>query len=211
MSIATSILSLVPPLRHRINRDDINRTEGPTLSHLHDVVRQQALAARLDAECAQITALHRAPATYGFDQAVGWWVQVENWTLPAGMNHEATSLILMLPPEYPAMAPSSLLVPRDLGGAQGWLVRELLPASEANSPSIIVDDQWSRCAVPLARWNELDDLDRVLAALSVVLDAALRLRLITVPIVDKRTHSDTGIAEPDNEADQTTRLLPSDN
>lgn len=198
MSIATSILSLVPPLRRRMNGD-----ETPSLSHLDDTLRQEALAARLDAECAQISALHRTPATYGFDEAAGWWVKVENWLLPAGMSSEATSLILMLPPEYPAMAPASLFVPHDLGGAEGWMVRDLLPSNEGNASASFGDGEWSRCAVPLARWNEADDLDRVLAALYVVLNAAIKLRL--APCI---TVNETNNDAVDSDMSNVTRVLP---
>lgn len=155
----------VPPLTPPL-------TPSPTPSAAA-IPAEEALAARLAQECAQLAALYRVPAEYGCDPNGGWWVHLAELPLPEGMNRTTTPIILLLPGEYPATAPTAFYVPADLAGSAGWQMSELLPAAEG-SPA---PEPWSRCAFPHLRWREGDDLDRVLCLLQAILQAAARVRL----------------------------------
>jgi hypothetical protein len=136
----------------------------------------ETLAARLERECAQLAVIYRTEAEYGWDRDFGWWVCISNFPLPDGMNRSTARLIILVPPEYPAVAPSEFFVQEGLASDTGWRLSELLPGNREQ----IAPDGWRCCAFPETRWRDGDDLDRLLSNLQSVLKLAAKLQMETV-------------------------------
>jgi len=137
----------------------------------------ETLAARLERECAQLAVLYRTEVEYGWDRDFGWWVCVSDFPLPNGMSRLTTRLIILVPPEYPAVAPSTFFVQDGLVSDTGWRLSEVLPGNREQ----IAPEGWSCCTFPETGWRDGDDLDRALSKLHSVLEVAAKLRLELAP------------------------------
>jgi len=162
---------------------DVSLTAFSPTQPTPETASAAALAARLEAECSLLAMFQQAQASFGYDNAFGWWVMVRDWRLPIGLNRRAITLLVVLPSQYPHLPPRLLLVPRGLGG-NGWTLDELLPPNQdlgrqdaaPPAPTNTWQHEWASCSVPLARWTEVDDLDRALSSLYMILTTAARLR-----------------------------------
>lgn len=133
--------------------------------------RSERTAARLQQECAVLTAEYRIDAEYGLDPHCGFWVRLADWPLPLAMNRRSCPLIVMVPPDFPASGPETFFFPANIAANAGWKVSELFPsAGEAVGP-----ENWQACRIRSVPWREHDDLPRILAVLSIAIEAACRV------------------------------------
>lgn len=166
-----------PPFARRSASAGFNAVEPETASHSQArPLSAEALAARLQQECAALTLLYRTPVTFGCDPMQGFWLHVAAWPLPNGMNRADCPLILLVPHDFPVAAPTACFLPEALAGESGWTLAELLPGPE----DCVTQEGWQVCGLPTFRWRPEDDLERVLSTLEIILLAACRIPL-TLP------------------------------
>lgn len=152
----------------------------------------EALAARLQQECAQLTGQFRAPAEFGYDpDEHKWWIQLEEVPLPERMSKSHAPVIILVSDNYPAEGPTDVFLPSTLAGANGWRVQDIIGVNG----DVAVKALWVRCKVPGITWRETDNLCRLLEMLIAALTIAQRtsVTLSIERVVDNRneTHSQT--------------------
>lgn len=122
----------------------------------------ELMAARLEQECALLSAVHRLEAEYGFDpEAACWWVCTPDWELPAGMTANAATIIFELPAGYPSEGPRGIYVPLDLAWIGGQPVSLVFGMRTKGR-----EDGWAYCRMPDG-WRSGDDLGRALGLIAV--------------------------------------------
>lgn len=135
------------------------------------VTSPEALAARLQQECAQLTGRFRTPAEFGYDpDEHRWWIQLEGVALPEGMSKSHVPVIVLVSGNYPTEGPTDVFVPQTLTGEKGWGVSDIFGVNgDAEAKA-----EWSRCEMPGIAWRESDDLCRLLETLLAMLATAQR-------------------------------------
>lgn len=154
-----------------------NATADHASAQRHDDMRlsEDGLAARLQQEATTLSLLYRTPASYGYDPQAGFWLYLERYPLPDGCDPAFAPMILMIPRDFPAMAPTTIYLPHELT-VSGVLPARFLPApdiTDAPRPG------WTACCVPKATWRKGDDLDQLFSAFTAVLHAVASLQCST--------------------------------
>ena len=132
-----------------------------------------AIALRLQEECAALTLQYRCRTDFGCDPGLGFWVQLATWPLPDNMADAACELIVLIPRDFPAAPPATVFMPAGITLSGDIPVHVLLPA-DYNGPT---PESWQACGVPSFRWRAGDDVDRAFSILYTALESAVRMSL----------------------------------
>lgn len=164
--------------------------ESPAAIEREGAGTREALAARLQQECAQLTAQFRTPASFGYDpDARTWWVRLAGLPLPEHPVEAPVPVIVLLSDDYPGQGPGGVFLPRSLA----WADSLTSPNAAESQEEGLVGAGWARCDIPGLSWRETDNLCRLLEILVAVLTAVQR---VTVTLAAEPGHDNAPVMRP---------------
>lgn len=151
------------------------------------------MAARLQQDAAQLTALLQCEVQSGLDAQLGeWWLHISRWAVPSGLSADHTQLILIVPRQYPLAGPAQLWLPADLRLSSGVAASEAFGGEEGGF--------WVRCQIADWPWRQGDDVSRTLDLLLVALRAIVaHQELRETPAVSTTPQSDPSTESGDDD------------
>lgn len=103
-------------LREGLNISDVPRWRAGA----HQTQPKAAVGFRLTSETAYMSGCYEQNVTFGFDQELErWWVQLPQFFLPDGWNHESTPILIVVNNSYPASQPDGFYLSKQLHDRQG--------------------------------------------------------------------------------------------
>ncbi len=151
-----------------------NGTEALSGSEPQASGRRESLAARLQQECAQLTAQFRTAASFGYDaDARTWWVRLAGLPLAQRPAEAPVPAIVLLSDNYPVEGPGGVFLPRSLSWADSLMAPALAESRDAG----VASAGWARCDIPGQSWRETDNLCRLLEIVVAVLSAVQQVTL----------------------------------